>query len=58
VSVVLKWIRSRRRPSEPDPVPEARETDRDSGEEEYESHEESADEVPPSGMTRVKTDDL
>lgn len=55
---MLKWIRSRRRPSEPDPVPEARETDRDSGEEEYESHEESADEVPPSGMTRVKTDDL
>lgn len=55
---MFKWIRLGRRSSEPDPVPESRETDRDSGEEEYESHEESTREVAPSDMTRVKTDEI
>ena len=58
VSVVFKWIRSRRRPSEPDSAAEAHEAERDSGEDEYESHEAATDEAAPSGMTRVKTDDI
>ena len=55
---MFKWIRSRRRPSEPDPAAEAHETERDSGEDEYESHEAGAEEAAPSGMTRIKTDDI
>jgi hypothetical protein len=55
---MFKWLRSRRRRDEADPAAAPREDDRDSGEEEYESHEEEAHEIEPSGMTRVKTDEL
>jgi hypothetical protein len=37
---------------------EARDSGRDSGEVEYESEEEEAREISPSGMTRVKTDGI
>ena len=57
-SVMFKWLESRRRRRKLDLVPEPREAERDSGEEEYESHEEDDREVGPSGMTRVKTDDI
>jgi hypothetical protein len=54
---LFKWFRFRRR-RKTDSVSEPREAERDSGEEEYESHEEEAREVGPSGITRVKTDDI
>jgi hypothetical protein len=41
-----------------DSVPDLNEADRDSGEEEYAADEELAREVAPSGMTRVKTDNI
>ena len=55
---MFKWMHLGRRSSEPDLVPESGETDRDTGEDEYESHEEEAREVAPSDMTRVKTDEI
>ena len=55
---MFKWIRSRRRRREPDLKPESAEDKQDSGEEEYASHEEDDREVAPSGLTRVKTDDI
>ena len=55
---MFSWLRSRRRQREPESRPESSETDRDSGEEEYESHEEEIREAAPSGLTRVKTDDI
>jgi len=55
---MFKWLRSRRRGREPDVVPEPRQVERDSGEEEYESHEEEDREVNPSAMTRAKTDNI
>ena len=54
---MFKWLRSRRRDT-PESVSDPVEADRDAGEEEFESHEELEDEVAPSGMTRVKTDEL
>lgn len=59
VSVMFKWMQSRRRRSrQEDLVPEPQHAERDSGEEEYESHEEEEREVGPSGMTRGKTDNI
>jgi hypothetical protein len=58
VIVVFKWIRSRRRRGERDLGPESAEDKHDSGEEEYASHEEDDREVAPSGLTRLKTDDI
>ena len=58
VSVVFKWIHSRRRKRQQDFVPEPERVERDSGEEEYESQEEDEREVGPSGMTRAKTDNI
>jgi hypothetical protein len=56
---MFKWIRSRLPRRERDHVtPESAEDKRDSGEEEYASHEEDDREVEPSGQTRVKTDDI
>jgi hypothetical protein len=55
---MFEWLRSRRRRSEADLVPETPADRRDSGEEEYESHEEDEHEVGPSGMTRVNTDKI
>lgn len=54
---MFKWLQSRRVRRNPDVVSE-REGERDSGEEEYESHEEDEHEVGPSGMTRMKTDGI
>ena len=54
---MFKWLRSRRRDTS-ETVSEPVEADRDAGEEEIESHEEFEDEVAPSGMTRVKTDEI
>jgi len=51
-------LRSRRREREPDVAPEPHQVERDSGEEEYESHEEDDREVDPSGITRAKTDNI
>jgi membrane protein DedA with SNARE-associated domain len=58
VNVMFEWMQWRRSRLETAPVPDAAEVDRDSGEEEYASHEEDAREVAPSGMTRVKTDNI
>jgi hypothetical protein len=58
VSVMFKWLQSRRHRREVHPVAEPRDDDRDSGEEEYESHEEEEHEVAPDGMTRMKTDNI
>ena len=55
---MFKWLRSRRSRRQQDLVPEPQQVERDSGEEEYESQEEDEREVGPSGMTRVKTDDI
>jgi hypothetical protein len=55
---MFKWIRSRRGKRQQDLVPEPQRDERDSGEEEYESHEEDEREVGPSGMTRAKTDNI
>ena len=53
---MFKWMHVRRRKL--DLVPEPSEVDRDSGEEEYESSEEAEREEAPSGMMRVKTDNV
>jgi hypothetical protein len=58
VVVMFKWIRLRRPRRERDLEPESAEDKQDSGEEEYASHEEDDREVAPSGLTRVKTDDI
>jgi hypothetical protein len=58
VIVMFKWLQSRRRRPQPDLVAEPPENERDSGEEEHESHEEEEREAAPSGMTRIKTDDI
>ena len=50
-------MQSRRRKHQPDVVSE-QQVERDSGEEEYESHEEDDREVGPSEMTRMKTDNV
>lgn len=55
---MFKWLRTRRGPREQDLAAEPQQTDRDSGEEEYESKEELEEEVAPSGMTRAKTENL
>jgi hypothetical protein len=55
---MFKWIRARRSRPEPELTPEADEVERDSGEEEYASQREDDREVAPSGLTRVKTDDI
>jgi hypothetical protein len=55
---MFKWMQLRRRKREDDLVPESQEAERDSGEEEYESHEEAEEESSPSGMTRMKTDKI
>src|SRR6476660_2767487 len=55
---MFKWLQSRRGTRNPDMVSEPPEVERDSGEEEYESHEEDEREVGPSGMTRAKTDGI
>jgi hypothetical protein len=55
---MFKWMQSRRRRHQQDVVPEPQQVERDSGEEEYESHEEDEREVTPSGMTRMKTDNI
>jgi hypothetical protein len=55
---MFKWIWSRRPRGEPDLGPESAEDKHDSGEEEYASHEEDDREVAPSGLTRLKTDDI
>jgi len=55
---MFKWIRARRPRPEPNLTPETDEVERESGEEEYASQEEDDREVAPSGLTRVKTDDI
>jgi hypothetical protein len=55
---MFEWMRSLRRRGKLTVAVEPREVERDSGEEEYESHEEDEREVGPSGVTRVKTDNI
>ena len=55
---MLKWLRLRSRRAETRLAPDSREQDRDSGEEERASEEEVAREVAPSGLTRVKTENI
>ena len=55
---MFKWLHSRRRRPPQDLVAEPREGERDSGEEEHESHEEEEREAAPSGLTRMKTDNI
>jgi hypothetical protein len=54
---MVRWILRHHRHEHQDPSkpPQA---ERDSGEEEYQSNEEDAREVAPSGLTRVKTDKI
>jgi hypothetical protein len=54
---MFEWIRSRRHRKDDLPV-QPRELDRDSAEDEYETQEEEASEVEPSGLTRVKTNKI
>ena len=58
VNIMFKWMQMRRPRRKFESVAEPPEAERDSGDEEYESHEEDAREAAPSGMTRVKTDKL
>jgi hypothetical protein len=51
-------MRLRRRRHQQNSVPEPQQVERDSGEEEYESHEEAEREIGPTGLTRVKTDKI
>jgi hypothetical protein len=51
-------MQSRRRRRQQDALPEPRQVERDSGEEDQESREEDDREVEPSGMTRAKTDNI
>jgi hypothetical protein len=53
---MFKWLRSRRHDST-ESVSEPVESD-DTGEDAYESEEEVDSEISPSGMTRVKTDEI
>jgi hypothetical protein len=55
---MFKWMRRRRAGDEPAAVAQSREDDRDTGEDAYESEEEIAREIAPSGETRVKTDGI
>jgi hypothetical protein len=55
---MFKWLRTRRGQPPEHVAAETEQRDRDSGEEEYESEEELEEEVAPSGMTRLKTDDI
>jgi hypothetical protein len=55
---MFKWLQSRRRRPQQDLVVEPREDERDSGEEERESLEEEEREAAPSGMTKMKTDNI
>jgi hypothetical protein len=55
---MFKWIRARRPRPESDLTPETDEAERDSGEEEFASQEEDDREIAPSGLTRIKTDDI
>jgi hypothetical protein len=57
VNLMFKWLRPRRRDAA-ESVSDSPEADRDTGEEELESHEELADEIAPSGMTRMNTDEI
>jgi hypothetical protein len=58
VSVMFKWLRSRRGKQSQDVTAKTEQADRDSGEEDYQAEEELEEEVAPSGMTRLKTDDI
>ena len=55
---MFKWIKALRRRCEPEAAGGPRDEERDSGEEEYEAHEEEAREAAPDGMTRMKTDKI
>lgn len=55
---MFKWMQTLRRRREVGSAREPREEDRDTGDEEYEAHEEEARESAPDGMPRVKTDKL
>lgn len=58
MTVIFKWLHTRRGKQRQDSVADTQDPERDSGEEEYESEEEFEEEVAPSGMTRTKTDNL
>jgi hypothetical protein len=55
---MFKWIKSLRRRGEVDSGGEEGAPERDSGDEEYETHEEEEREAAPDGSTRIKTDNL
>jgi hypothetical protein len=55
---MFKWLRSRRGKQSQDVTAKTEQADRDSGEEDYQAEEELEEEVAPSGMPRVKTDDI
>jgi hypothetical protein len=54
---MFKWLRGRGA-KEQASVSDKEQTERDSGEEEYQSEEEFEEEVAPSGVTRAKTDNI
>lgn len=56
-SVMFMRMRLRRHKDQ-EALPAPNDTERDSGEEEYASHEEDAREVGPSGLARLKTDNI
>ena len=55
---MFKWLKLQRRRPAVDVAAEARDDDRASGEDTYESEEEERREVDPSGLTRTHTDGI
>ena len=58
MSVIFKWLHTRCGKQPQDSMAAMPDSERDSGEEEYESEEELEEEVAPSGLTRTKTDNI
>jgi hypothetical protein len=55
---MFKWMNLLRRRVRMDSSAEEPAKERDSGEDEYETHEEEAREAAPDGSTRLKTENL
>ena len=54
----FKWLEAFRGRAKPETKAEAPGDARDTGEDEYESQEEEEREISPSGLPRIKTDDI
>jgi hypothetical protein len=54
----FKWLDALRGRPDPEATPETPDDRRDTGEDAYESFEEAEDESSPTGLPRIKTDDI